>query len=237
MSISAMPAFVEERGKFIQYIFCFVSVCCLSCFFCCFCFVFFCLAIYIRERGNNHYGTLAYVASNFVSGLPWLFLISLVCTGLIYGMIQSRLGFEYFLIYLLTLFIGLMVAETMMVAISALTPYFIVGIAMGAGLLGLYMIVCGFFMLPKNIPPGWIWVHHGVSFHTYTFQMFMYNEFHDNNNVDKGINGTGDGNEILKRYDMDDVDYAFNFGICIIMATFYKILFYVLLKLLHRRQK
>ena len=204
MSISAMPAFVEERS------------------------------VYIRERMNNHYGTLSYVMANFLSGLPWLFLISLVCTLLIYGLIQSRLGGEYFAMYLLTLFIDLMVAETMMVAISALSKYFLISIAIGAGLLGLYMTVCGFFLLPKNIPIGWIWVHYGVSFHTYTFEMFMYNEFH-NNNVD--IGGTGDGNLILKEYDMENVDPGFNVLICLIMATVYKIMFYALLKLLHRRHK
>ena len=100
MSISAMPAFVEER------------------------------AVYMRERSNNHYSTFSYVIANFFSAIPWIGLISLVCTLLIYGLIQSRLGSKYFGIYLLNLFVALMVAENMMVAISALSKYFMVGLGM-----------------------------------------------------------------------------------------------------------
>ena len=201
MSISGMPAFVEERG------------------------------IYLRERMNNHYSTLSYCIANFVSSLPWIFLISLLSTIFIYFMIQSRTGSDVFMIYLLNLFVALMVAESMMVAISALSSIFMVGLAIGAGLLGLYMIVCGFFLLPTHIPSGWKWVHHGISFHTYSFRVFMYNEFHD------FTKGQIDGNEVLKFYEMDDTDITQCFVILIVMMIVYRIIFYMLLRFVNRKQK
>ncbi len=104
-----MPAFVEER------------------------------ALFIRERMNNHYGPFLYSLSNFLSSLPWIFLISLLSSTLIYSMIQSRTGGYHFGIYLANLFVALVAAESMMVAISAVSPMFMIGLAAGAGMLGLYM--------------------------------------------------------------------------------------------------
>eukprot|EP00483_Globobulimina_turgida_P003575 UN03581 len=170
MSISGMPAFVEERG------------------------------IFIRERINNHYSTLSYCIANFLASLPWIFLISVISSSIIYFMIQSRMGYEIYLIYLMNLFLALLVSESMMVAISALSSVFMIGLAIGSGLLGLYMIVCGFFLLPTHIPYVWKYVHYYVSFHTYSFKVFMYNEFHDFNK------GEIDGNATLKFYEMENTN-------------------------------
>lgn len=201
MSISGMPAFCEERG------------------------------IYLRERANNHYSTLAYSVANFLSSLPWIFLISLISSALIHGMIQSRSGWDKFAIYLFNLFMALLVAESIMVMISAISSIFMVGLAVGAGVLGLFMIVCGFFLLPSNIPAGWKWVHYAISFHTYSFRVFMYNEFHDFNE------GEIDGNAVLELYEMEDADIGFCFGILAIMMVVYRIVFYMLLRFFVRKQK
>jgi len=204
MSISGMPAFVEERG------------------------------IYLKERMNNHYGTLAYSIANFFSSLPWIFLISLLSSAFIYGMIQSRLGGDVFVVYLLNLFVALLVSESMMVAISATSRFFMVGLAMGAGMLGLYMIVCGFFLQPTNIPAAWKWVHYGVSFHTYSFRVFMYNEFHDLE-LDPTNPRYPNGNAVLTQYEMEDADVPFCFVVLFIMMFVYRLAFYGLLRFIEKR--
>jgi len=204
MAISGMPAFVGERG------------------------------IYLKERTNNHYSTLAYSIANFLSSLPWIFLISLLSSSFIYGMIQSRLGGDVFVVYLLNLFVALLVAESMMVAISATSRFFMVGLAVGAGMLGLYMIVCGFFLQPTNIPAAWKWVHYGVSFHTYSFRVFMINEFEDlpldPNNVQ-----FRDGNAVLAQYEMEDNNIPFCFVVLFIMMFVYRLAFYGLLRFIEKR--
>eukprot|EP01063_Lacrimia_lanifica_P013980 TRINITY_DN2059_c0_g1_i3.p1 TRINITY_DN2059_c0_g1~~TRINITY_DN2059_c0_g1_i3.p1 ORF type:complete len:621 (+),score=268.50 TRINITY_DN2059_c0_g1_i3:84-1946(+) len=191
MSISGMPAFVEEKE------------------------------VYVREQVNNHYSALAYVVANTVASAPFVFLISLVSSAIIHFMVQSGGDFG---IYLANLFLALMVAESLMLAVSAIVPMFMMGLAAGAGLLGIYMCVCGFFLTPKNIPSGWKWVHHGVSFHTYSFQNFMINDFeHYRGN---GWNGT----EVLNFYEMDADDLGFNFGILAVMCFVYRLLFFIFLR-------
>ena len=207
MSISAMPAFVEERG------------------------------VYMRERMNNHYSTLSYVLADFFASIPWVFMLSLVCTAIVYPMAHLRWDWEYYAMFLLAFFVTLVVAENMMVAISATSSLFMVGLAAAAGILGLFMTLGGFVIRPDNIPVGWKWAHYGISFHTYAFEIFMHNDLHDNFNVDLGENGTGNGNEVLKDYSMDDADIGFDFFILCMMILFYRIAFYFLLKFRNRRQK
>ena len=197
LSISAMPSFVEERH------------------------------IFIRERVNGHYYTLGYTIANFLSGLPWLFAMALFSSLTIYFMIQSRIGWWHFLTYCMNLFVTLIVSESLMVFISSISPVFMVGLAVGAGTLGLFMMVSG-FLAPNSIPVPFIPIHY-ISFHTYAFQIFMYNEFHglhlDSNNV---IYPTG--NYVLEEYNMENVNIMENFIVLIVMIFFYQFCFYLCLK-------
>ena len=67
-----------------------------------------------------------------------------------------------------------------MMAIAPLVPHFLMGIAAGAGLLGFFMIVTGFFQPIDRMPrPFFLYPFHYVSFQTYAFVGFMNNEFAD----------------------------------------------------------
>ena len=82
------------------------------------------------------------------------------------------------------------VAEGMLQFIASLVPHYIIGMALGAGMYGMFMLCEGFFVVPSNIPPCvvcgecgpltrcryWIWGYY-LAFHTYSFEIFMYNEF------------------------------------------------------------
>jgi hypothetical protein len=66
----------------------------------------------------------------------------------------------------------------MMMAMAPLVPHFLVGIAGGAGILGLDMLVCGFFQPAGQLPrPVFYYPLHFLSFETYAFYGFVTNEF------------------------------------------------------------
>uniref|UniRef100_A0A7S0RIE9 ABC-2 type transporter transmembrane domain-containing protein n=1 Tax=Chlamydomonas leiostraca TaxID=1034604 RepID=A0A7S0RIE9_9CHLO len=71
-----------------------------------------------------------------------------------------------------------MVVESLMMAIAAVVPHYLMGIAAGAGIMGMYMLVCGFFQ-PVGALPGPVWRYplHYIAYHSYTFAGFMRNEF------------------------------------------------------------
>jgi ATP-binding cassette, subfamily G (WHITE), member 2 len=177
MSVAAVPAFLEEK------------------------------TIFVRERMNGYYRVGAYAVAQSLVGIPFILLIAVTFAGISYYMMDLNPGPDRFFYYILVLFLSLLVAESMVVAVSAgrpplaarvvvvclcvrfvfvnrmelcvcacllLSPFhnvvrtrasvspavvssFIVGLAVGAALFGLWMLLCGFFVLESNIPPWYLW--------------------------------------------------------------------------------
>ncbi len=74
--------------------------------------------------------------SHFLFELPFIFLIALVCSSTVYWLVGLFPDPNRFFIFVANLYLSLLVAESYMVIISAVIPYFIVGIAVGAFLNG-----------------------------------------------------------------------------------------------------
>lgn len=190
-------------------------------------------AVFQRERANGMYHVAAYVIANTLCGLPGLFMIALVSTSIIYPMIGFNAGSGRFGIFLLDLFISLWASESFMLVISAIVPYYIVGMALGAGVFGMFMLCEGFFLLRDNIPPYWIWAYYS-GFHTYSFEMFMKNEF-DTLRVDCDTPPCRfeTGNDVLAFYGMENVNIGHDVAIIVCMGIIYRLIFFFILQKYH----
>jgi hypothetical protein len=66
----------------------------------------------------------------------------------------------------------------MMMAIAAVVPHYLLGLAAGAGLLGVFMPVAGYIIPVDSIPdPVWRYPMHYLGYHTYAMHGMMINEF------------------------------------------------------------
>ncbi|GJN35750.1 hypothetical protein PR202_gb24553 [Eleusine coracana subsp. coracana] len=122
MSIGGFPSFIEE------------------------------MKVFTLERHNGHYGVAAYVISNFLSSLPFLLTVSWASASITYWMVKFRPGFSYFAFFALNLYGGVSVIESLMMIISALVPNFLMGLILGAGVIGIMMLTSGFFRLLPELP-------------------------------------------------------------------------------------
>ena len=151
VSIAAFPAFVED------------------------------MKVFTRERLNGYYGVGTFAVANTLSSLPFIALITVASSTAVYfiaNMNYHEGRFDRFVYFNLDLYFSLLVVESIMMAIAPLVPHFLMGIAAGAGLLGFFMLVCGFFQPRNQLPkPVFLYPFHYVSFETYSFYGFMNNEF------------------------------------------------------------
>ncbi|PNT71605.1 hypothetical protein BRADI_2g31910v3 [Brachypodium distachyon] len=122
MSIGGFPSFIEE------------------------------MKVFSLERQNGHYGVAAYIISNFLSSMPFLFTMSWASASITYWMVKFRPGFSYFAFFALNLYGGVSVIESLMMIISALVPNFLMGLILGAGVIGIMMLTSGFFRLLPELP-------------------------------------------------------------------------------------
>ncbi|PHT46332.1 ABC transporter G family member 11 [Capsicum baccatum] len=125
------------------------------------------MKVFQRERVNGHYGVVAFVISNTLSAMPFLILIALLSGTVCYFMVRFHPGFSHYLFFVLALYASITAVESLMMAIASVVPNFLTGIVIGAGILGISMVVSGFFRLPHDIPkPFW---RYPVSYMTFDF--------------------------------------------------------------------
>ena len=128
--------------------------------------------IFEKEIANKTILPVHYQLGMFISSIPAIALIAIV-SSLLVNLIAGLNGFGGFFVIL---FLSLVCGEAVAMLVSLLVPHFIVGIAIVAGLYGIFMLCQGFLIVPSRIPGYFIWVYY-IAFHTYSFQGFMVNEY------------------------------------------------------------
>ncbi|KYG41115.1 hypothetical protein M433DRAFT_27795 [Acidomyces richmondensis BFW] len=147
MAVAYIPAFLEDR------------------------------ALFIKERANGWYGPTSFLVANFLTGIPYLFLIALLFSVLAYWLSNFRPSAEAFFTWVMWLFLDLIAAESLVVLISSLLPIFVVSLAGTAFANGLWMCTGGFLVPTQNLNPFWRYIFHYIDYQSYVFQGMMVNEF------------------------------------------------------------
>ncbi|EGZ16360.1 hypothetical protein PHYSODRAFT_507730 [Phytophthora sojae] len=177
-------------------------------------------AVFARERANSSLSVVSYVCANFLATLPGIFLIAVMSTALVV-LLAGLNAFEYFL---LNLFLSLVVAESMMHVIGAAVPHYIIGIALGAGVFGMFMLCEGFMVPRDSIPDYWIWGYY-LAFHSYSFESFVFKQFENETSEEaKGI---------LTKYGMENVDVSRNMLLLIVYIVGFQAIFAFILWKFH----
>ncbi|CAA0805815.1 ABC transporter G family member 15 [Striga hermonthica] len=110
------------------------------------------MKVFHKERLNGHYGVSVYVVSNFVSSFPYVVAISLSSSSIIYFTVGFHPGFSHYAYAVLDLLLSIAVVESCMMVVAALVPNFMMGVVVGAGLIGIMMATAGFFRLLPDLP-------------------------------------------------------------------------------------
>ena len=176
-------------------------------------------AVFLRERANGLVDVLPYCIANFVSGLPILFVVSFVSSVIV----TSLAGLNNLVMFSLILFVTLTTAEAFVLCVSAVVSHYIVGIALGSGVMGAMLLCSGMTVSLATMPFYWIWLYY-IGMNTYAFEAFMLNQFP----VDTVI---------IKSYDMEEGVIETDIITLCVQTMIYQVIFFVLLFVFHTGQK
>lgn len=151
MAVAYVPAFLEDRATFV------------------------------KERANGLYGATPFMVSNFLIGLPFLFLISFLFSIISYWLSNFRPSGDAFFTWVMWIFLDLVAAESLVVFMTAIFPNFVISLALVAFANGLWMSVGGFLVPATILNPFWKYVFHYIDYQAYVFQGMMINEFSKRN--------------------------------------------------------
>ncbi|XP_076916099.1 ABC transporter G family member 15-like isoform X2 [Bidens hawaiensis] len=114
------------------------------------------MKIFTRERLNGYYGVGVFILSNFLSSFPFLVAVSFVTGTIAWNMVKFNHGFSRYAFYCLNIFGSIAVIESCMMIVASLVPNFLMGLVIGAGVLGVMMMTSGFFRQLPDLPkPFW----------------------------------------------------------------------------------
>ncbi|KAJ8625282.1 hypothetical protein MRB53_033812 [Persea americana] len=193
------------------------------------------MKVFQRERLNGHYGVMAFVIGNTISAMPFLIMITFISGTICYFMVHLHPGFMHYLFFVLCLYASVTVVESLMMAIASIIPNFLMGIIIGAGIQGIFMLVSGYFRLPKDIPkPVWRYPMSYISFHFWALQGQYQNDLlglvFDNQTPDLP---KVPGEYILENFFQIDMNRSkwLNLSVLFSMIIIYRILFFILIKI------
>ncbi|KAJ5499341.1 Aminoacyl-tRNA synthetase class 1a anticodon-binding [Penicillium expansum] len=134
MAVAYVPAFLEDRATFT------------------------------KERANGLYGVTPFIVSNFLIGLPYLFLISILFSIVSYWLSNFQPTAEAFFTWVMWIFLDLVAAESLVVLVTSIFPNFVISLALVAFANGLWMSVGGFLVTQKILNPFWKYVFHYIDY-------------------------------------------------------------------------
>jgi energy-coupling factor transporter ATP-binding protein EcfA2 len=109
------------------------------------------LMVFQKDRANGLYDSTPFIISNFLIGLPWLFLIAFVSSTFVYWMAGFRPDGTAFMVWVMWMYLNLVAAESLVVLMSALFPNFVGALALTAMANGLWMACNGFMVSPLTL--------------------------------------------------------------------------------------
>ncbi|PON89547.1 ABC transporter-like [Trema orientale] len=193
------------------------------------------MKVFQRERLNGHYGVTAFVISNTISAMPFLILITFLSGTICYFMVHLHPGFTHYLFFVLCLYASVTVVESLMMAIASVIPNFLMGIIIGAGIQGIFMLVSGYFRLPNDIPkPFWRYPMSYISFHFWALQGQYQNDLmglmFDNQTPDLPKIS---GEFILENIFQIDINRSkwVDLSVILSMIVIYRLIFFVMIKI------
>ncbi|XP_061349749.1 ABC transporter G family member 1-like [Gastrolobium bilobum] len=136
------------------------------------------MKVFERERLNGHYGITAFLIGNILSAVPYMLMISLIPGGIAYYLCGLHKGLENVLYFICLLFAIVMWVESLMLVVGSISPNYIIGVFIGGGIVGLMILLGGFYRLPNDLPkPLWKYPLYYMSFIKYALQGSFKNEF------------------------------------------------------------
>ncbi|XP_052196405.1 ABC transporter G family member 3 [Diospyros lotus] len=197
------------------------------------------IKIYACEQLNQHSGALVFLLGQLLSSIPFLFLISISSGLVFYFLIGLRDEFSLLMYFVLNFFMCLLVNEGLMLAVVTIWQDMFWSILSLVCINVVMMLSAGYFKIRSALPrPVWMYPVSYVSFHTYSIQGLLENEY-INTNFAVGQVRTISGYQALKSAYEISADNNSKWGnllVLFLMAVGYRLLVFVLLQFRVRKK-
>jgi len=195
--------------------------------------------IYCHEETNQHSGAMVFMLGHFLSSIPFVFLVSISSSLVFYYLIGLRNEFSCLMYFVVTIFMCLLANEALMMIVAYIWLETYKCTVTLACLYVIMMLVAGYFRKRETLPYAvWTYPLSFISFHTYTVQGLVENEYVGTSFAVGEIRSIPGVQAVRGSYDISSSANAkwVNLLVLLLMAIGYRIVLYMLLRLNARKQ-
>lgn len=205
------------------------------------------LPIYLQERrvlmkeaSRGAYKVSSYMIANTIVFLPFLFAVAILFAVPVYWLVGLNPSFAAFSFFIFSVWLIVLMASSLVLFLSAISPDFISGNSLISTVLGAFFLFSGYFIPKECIPKYWIFMYY-VSLYRYPLDSLLINEYWSLRNecFSSSIsvrNGTVPssscvltGNDVLKSRGLMKDTRWINVGIMLSFFVFYRFLCWIIL--------
>ncbi|MED6198849.1 ABC transporter G member 23 [Stylosanthes scabra] len=199
------------------------------------------LPIYLQERrvlmkesSRGAYRISSYMIANTFVFLPFLFVISILFAVPVYWLVGLNPSVGAFAFFALVVWLIVLMASSLVLFLSAVSPDFISGNSLICTVLGAFFLFSGYFITKDSIPKYWIFMYY-VSLYRYPLDALITNEYWNKRNECLSFSSSSyskcltTGFDVLKSRGLERDERWINVGIMLGFFIFYRLLCWLIL--------
>ncbi|WOL04064.1 ABC transporter G family member 23 [Canna indica] len=132
--------------------------------------------VLMRETSRRMYRLSSYMAANTVVFLPFLLVVALLFAIPVYWLVGLNPSVAAFVFFVLVVWMIVLMASSLVLFLSAISPDFILGNSLICIFLGVFFLFSGYFIPKNSIPKYWIFMYY-VSLYRYPLDSLLINEY------------------------------------------------------------
>ncbi|KAK3000466.1 hypothetical protein RJ639_021522 [Escallonia herrerae] len=199
------------------------------------------LPIYLQERrvlmkeaSRGAYKISSYMIANTIVFLPFLFAVAILFAVPVYWLVGLNASISAFAFFVFVVWVIVLMASSLVLFLSAVSPDFISGNSLICTVLGAYFLFSGYFIPKECIPKYWLFMYY-VSLYRYPLDSLLINEYWSVRN-ECFSRRAGDhstclltGNDVLKGRGLDKDTRWMNVSIMLAFFVVYRVLCWIIL--------
>ena len=193
--------------------------------------------VLMKESSRGAYRISSYMIANTVVFLPFLFAVAILFAIPVYWIVGLHPSIAAFAFFTLVVWLIVLMASSLVLFLSAISPDFISGNSLICTVLGAFFLFSGYFIPKESIPRYWIFMYY-VSLYRYPLDSLLTNEYWSLRNEcfswNKNINDDQHkcfltGNDVLKSRGLENDPRWVNVGIMFGFFLWYRLLCWIIL--------
>ncbi|KAG6437125.1 hypothetical protein SASPL_102035 [Salvia splendens] len=196
------------------------------------------LPIYLQERrvlmkeaSRGSYRVSSYLIANTIIFFPLLFVVAILFSVPLYWIVGLNPSYSAFLFFTLVVWLIVLMASSLVLFLSVISPDFISGNSLICTALGAFFLFSGYFIPREFIPKYWLFMYY-VSLYRYPLDSLLLNEYWSERgecfSTRSGV-CVLTGRDVLKSRGLEEDTRWINVAIMLAFFVLYRILSWVLL--------